>query len=85
MLTLTYSYSPHYFQHFFKTSIQNSAIPKVMGASVSSGAHSGLAAVWCSEEDELLPSLALDSSSLTPEGDDGWREVADSFSPAGDP
>lgn len=56
-----------------------------MGASVSSGAHSGLVTVWCSEEDDVLPSLVLDSTSLRPGGDEGRREVADSFSLAGDP
>lgn len=67
------------------TSIQNSVIPRVMGASVSSGAHSGFVVVWRSKEDELLPSLALDATSLRPEGDDGRREVVASFSLAGDP
>lgn len=56
-----------------------------MGASVSSGAHSGLAMVWCSTKDELPPSLALDSTSLGPGGDEGRRELDDSFSLAGDP
>lgn len=59
--------------------IKNSALPKVMGASVSQGAHSGLVGV------ELLPSFALDSTSLGPEGVEGRRELADSFSLAGDP
>lgn len=56
-----------------------------MGASVSSGAHSGLVGVRCSEEDELLLSPALDSTSLGPEGDEGVRGVAESFARAGDP
>lgn len=50
-----------------------------MGASVSSGAHSGLVGVvWCSEEDELLPSESLKAG-----GDEG-RGLA-SFNLAGDP
>lgn len=60
-------------------------LPNVMGASVSSGAHSGLVGVCCSLADELLPSLALDSAGLRPEWDAESRELADSFSLAGDP
>lgn len=60
-------------------------LPNVMGASVSSGAHSGLVGVCCSLADELLPSLALDSAGLRTEWDAGSRELADSFSLAGDP
>lgn len=60
-------------------------LPNVMGASVSSGAHSGLVGVCCSLPDVMLPSLALDSAGLRPEGDAGSRELADSFSLAGDP
>lgn len=59
--------------------IQNSAIPNLMGASVSSGAHSGLVLVWFSAQDELLPSLALDSNNVEQEGDKGRRECMDSF------
>lgn len=55
-----------------------------MGRSVSSGAHSGFVGV-CSKPDELLSSLTLDSTSLDPEGDEGRRDAADSFSLAGDP
>lgn len=52
----------------------------MMGASVSSGAHSGLVVVCCSNEDELLPSASLRGG-----GDVGRREVVDSFNLAGDP
>lgn len=57
----------------------------MIGASVSSGAHSGLVEVRCSKEDELLLSPALDSASLRPEGGEGRRGVAESFTRAGDP
>lgn len=55
-----------------------------MGASVSSGAHSGLVGVWCSTKDELLPLLVLDSIGLEPEEDDGRGESVDPLTPVGD-
>lgn len=59
--------------------IQNSAIPNLMGASVSSGAHSGLVVVCFSAQDELLPLLTRDSINVEQEGDEGRRECRDSF------
>lgn len=64
--------------------IQNSAVPNLMGASVSSGAHSGLVVVWFSAQDKLLPSLALDSTKVEQEGGEGRRECIDSFGLVGD-
>lgn len=58
---------------------------KVIGASVSSGAHSGLVMVWRSTEDDLLPSLVLDSTCLRPVGDEGRKETGDSLGLDGDP
>lgn len=49
------------------------AIPRVMGASVSSGAHSGFGVVLCSKEDEEGA-----------EGDEGSNAAADCFDLAGD-
>lgn len=63
---------------------QNSALPNLMGASVSSGAHSGLVVVWFSAADELLPSLARDSTSVEQEGEEGRRQAMDSFGLLGD-
>lgn len=57
----------------WKSTTQKLAIPRVMGASVSSGAHSGFIVVWCSKEEEVLLSAGLRA------GDVGRSRAADSL------